>query len=353
MPAMPWLEVNQLAVVFPAPSGVRKVVDGVSFALEREEALGLAGESGSGKTLSLMALGALVPPPGQVVGGSVTVDGVNVLAAHEAQQRRIRGGVLGFVFQHPALAFNPVLSVGRQVMEAAVLHGLAASQAKARALELLAAVGLTPPLEFFRAYPHQLSGGQLQRAALAAALSGRPQALVLDEPTSALDPLAQAAFVSLLKELAERYRLALLLASHDLSLLSALCQKLVVLAAGETVEEGHVTEVLQEPLHPATVFLTGRSLQARQQLAEGQLSGLKPAFGEGAQERTERAVLPNSEPLSSPKPPLELPAVSGCRFAPRCPWVFDRCLRERPALAPVGGGRLVRCFLHHREGEHG
>ncbi|MFN3413885.1 MAG: ABC transporter ATP-binding protein [Thermoanaerobaculum sp.] len=349
---MPWLQVHQLSVAFPTAEGLRKVVDGVSFSLERGETLGLAGESGSGKTLSLMALGALVPPPGQVVGGSVTVDGVNVLAADEAQQRRIRGGVLGFVFQHPALAFNPVLSVGRQVMEAAVLHGLAASQAKARALELLAAVGLTPPLEFFRAYPHELSGGQIQRAALAAALSGKPQALVLDEPTSALDLLAQAAFVNLLKELAERYQLALLLASHDLSLLSALCQKLVVVAAGETVEEGLATEVLQEPLHPATVFLTGQSFKASPPQREGQVPG-KPAFGEVAQGETERPATPNSEPFGSPKLPLERLAASGCRFAPRCPWVFDRCLREHPSLALVGSGRLVRCFLHHQEGDRG
>lgn len=350
---MPYLEVNQLAVAFPTSAGWRKVVDGVSFSVEREEAVGVAGESGSGKTLSLMALGALIPPPGRVVGGDVKVDGVDVGAAGEAEQRRLRGGVLGFVFQHPALAFNPVLSVGRQVMEAAVVHGLAANDAKEQALQLLAAVGLEPPLDFFRAYPHELSGGQIQRAALAAALSARPQALVLDEPTSALDPLAQAAFAHLLRELASRFRLALIVASHDLSLLSVLCKKLVVLAAGETVEEGLAHQVLHEPLHPATVFLTG-SMGEKANLPAAKAEP-EPASRSSAvfQGETPGSRQPSTTPGSSLKPPPGISLHPGCRFAPRCPWAFARCLQERPALAPVGEGRRVRCFLHHHESNDG
>lgn len=350
---MPWLEARQLAVAFPTAAGWRKVVDGVSFSVEREEALGLAGESGSGKTLSLMALGALIPPPGRVVAGEVKVDGVNVLAAHEAEQRRIRGGVLGFVFQHPALAFNPVLPVGRQVMEAAVLHGFSAANAKSRALELLAAVGLEPPLEFFRAYPHELSGGQIQRAALAAALSANPQGLVLDEPTSALDPLAQAAFVHLLRELACRFRLTLILASHDLSLLAALSKKLSVLAAGETVEEGLTAQVLQEPLHPATVFLTGKAAAgARLPGAKGKTAsaGFANAAFEG-ESAAPGAQNGGQGSFLSAQPGT--PGQRGCRFAPRCPWAFARCLEKRPALTAVGEGRRVRCFLHHQEVEDG
>lgn len=350
---MPWLEVHQLAVAFPTSAGWREVVEGVSFSLEREEALGVAGESGSGKTLSLMALGALIPAPGKVVGGTVKVGGVNVLAAGESELRRLRGGVLGFVFQHPALAFNPVLSVGRQVMEAAVLHGLSVADAKGRALQLLAAVGLEPPLEFFNAYPHELSGGQIQRAATAAALSGNPQALVLDEPTSALDPLAQAAFVHLLGELAHRYQLALILASHDLFLLSAVCTKLVVLAAGETVEEGLTPQVLQQPLHPATAVLTGgtgghASLQAGNTFGEERNGTDAPSRKE-----TSPAAPPSAVHESFLKSQVPMAVPLGCRFAPRCPWAFARCFRERPALAPVGGERRVRCFLHHGESDDG
>ncbi|MGC8916790.1 MAG: ABC transporter ATP-binding protein [Thermoanaerobaculum sp.] len=321
---MPWLAVRDLAVAFPRGPGWLPVIDGVSFTLEGEDTLGLAGESGSGKTLSLLALGKLVPAPGRITGGSVTVDGVDVLAAPEEALARLRGGVLGFVFQQPALAFNPVLNVGRQVAEAALLHGMPARKAKERALELLAAVGLVPPGEFFKAYPHQLSGGQIQRAAVAAACSGSPKALVLDEPTSALDPLAQAAFVNLLADLVAQFRLSLLLATHDLSLLSRLCRHVAVLAVGETVEQGPAAEVVSEPLHPATIHLVSRS---------------PGGTGEIPKERAK------FETRGFP------PQLPGCRFAPRCPWVFARCWHERPALAPVGGGRRVRCFLHHQESD--
>ncbi len=349
---MPWLEVHQLVVAFPTSAGWQKVVDGVSFSVEREETLGLAGESGSGKTLSLMALGALIPPAGRVLGGQVKVDGVDVLAAGEAELRRIRGGVLGFVFQHPALAFNPVLSLGRQVTEAAVLHGVSADDAKVQALELLTLVGLVPPLEFFRAYPHELSGGQIQRAALAAALSGKPQGLVLDEPTSALDPLAQASFVHLLAELAHRFHLALLLASHDLPLIAGLCKKLVVLAAGETVEEGLTPQVLQEPLHPATVFLTGGT-GGKADLLPGRV---QPAWRSSNNAAFQGEAPPPAQANAGKEGSLKAPGIPvamGCRFAPRCPWVFARCLQARPALAPVGDGRRVRCFLHHGESNDG
>lgn len=335
MTAMPALEVCDLAIAFPRGSGWAKVVDGVSFSLENHESLGIAGESGSGKSLSLLALAALIPPPGRVVGGQVQVAGVDVLAAGEPTLKQLRGGVLGFVWQQPASAFNPVLSVGRQVAEAALLHGSRAPEARERALELLAAVGLEPPAEFFRAYPHQLSGGQLQRAALAAALSGKPQIVVLDEPTSALDALAQAAFVTLLEELSARFRLSLILATHDLGLLARLCQRLVVLATGETVEEGPAQKVLEEPLHPATAMLAAGSR------APAPLAGAAP--GEGG-EGPRPAGAEKAQELGSFRP-----GGTGCRFAPRCPWVFARCWRERPALATVGEGRAVRCFLHHGE----
>lgn len=308
---MPWLQVEDLAIAFPGPAGLTRVVDGVWLAAEEHQRLGVLGPSGAGKSLALLSLLRLVPPLGRVTGGSVRVGGMDVLRAPEAQLRLLRGGVLGFLFQLPASAFNPVLSVGRQVAEAARLHGATGAEAKGRALELFCQVGLQPPEGFYRAFPHQLSGGQLQRALLAAALAGGPKGLILDEPTSALDPLARNAFLHLLDELQGRRQLTVVLASHDLELIAAATETAVVLAEGETVESGPTAAVVQEPLHPATRLL--------------------------CQGEQGRAGVPGT----------------GCRFAAHCPWVMERCLHQRPALAPVGGGRQVRCFLHHGEVERG
>ncbi len=308
---MPWLQVEDLAIAFPGPAGLSSMVDGVWLSAEEHQRLGVLGPSGGGKSLSLMSLLGLVPPLGRVIRGSVRVGGMDVLRASEAQLCLLRGGVLGFLFQGPASAFNPVLSVGRQVAEAARLHGATWAEAKGRALELFFQVGLQPPEGFYRAYPHQLSGGQLQRALLAAALAGGPKGLILDEPTSALDPLARNAFLQLLGELQEQRQVTVVLASHDLGLVAAATETVVVLAEGETVELGPTVAVFQEPLHPATRLLC-QGEQGR-------------AGGPG----------------------------TGCRFASQCPWAMERCLHLRPALAPVGGKRKVRCFLHHGEAERG
>jgi len=307
---MPWIEVRELAVAFPLPKGWFRVVDGVSFGLEEEESLGIVGPSGSGKSISLLSLFALLPGAGRKVAGSVKVGKVEVFEAEARTLEQLRGGVLGLVFQNPGGAFNPVLSVGRQVAEAAYLHGRSWENARLQALTLLEEVGLTPPETFFRAFPHELSGGQLQRALLAAALAGNPKGLVLDEPTSALDPLAQNAFLGLLDQLRQQRRLATILASHDLQLVGAACQKVAVLAEGETVELGPAQELLLQPLHPAT-----------------------------------QALCQAGETLLSRNPSQ----LRGCRMVHTCPWAMARCALHRPALVSVGENRWVRCFLHHSE----
>ncbi|MCS7182746.1 MAG: ABC transporter ATP-binding protein [Thermoanaerobaculum sp.] len=328
---MSWLQVNKLAISFPSSRGRRRVVDGVSFSCDRFTSLGIAGESGSGKSLTLLALEALLPPAGRHEQGRVTVNGIEVFMADERTLQHLRGGILGLVGQHPAAAFNPVLTVGRQVAEAALLHGLDKAGAREQAKRLLAWVGLEPADSFFLAYPHQLSGGQLQRAALAAALTGGPQALILDEPTSALDPLAEAAFLSLLERLRAEEHMGLILATHDLPLLEQCCDEVVVLALGETVEWGPSRQVFREPLHPATAFLS------------------LPVFASGSVRTqtfpTRGVVEAGSDPVPS--------GGMGCRFARRCPWAFERCWRQRPALAQVGDTRWARCFLHHDEAEDG
>lgn len=311
---MPLVTVEDLAIAFPGSKGWHRVVDGVFFWLAEGETLGLVGASGSGKTLTLLSILNLVPPPGRVEAGRIEVNGIKPLEVSEEVLRQLRGGLVGLVMQAPAGAFNPVMSVGSQVAEAAFCHGNSRGEAKSKALELLAAVGLEPPEQFFRAFPHQLSGGELQRALLAAALAGNPNVLLLDEPTSALDPLAQNAFLSLLQGLRQARKLSLVLTSHDLSLVSRESSRVAVLAGGETVEFGPADLFSAAPLHPATRALWGLEDE-----------------------------LPASPTLS---------VAQGCRFAPWCPVRMSRCMQQRPALEPVGAGRFVRCFLHHDRVEH-
>ncbi|MGQ9496132.1 MAG: ABC transporter ATP-binding protein [Thermoanaerobaculaceae bacterium] len=312
---MPLVTVEDLAIAFSGSKGWHRVVDGVSLWLEEGETLGLVGASGSGKTLTLLSILNLVPPPGRVEAGRIEVNGVKPLEAPESVLRQLRGGSVGLVMQAPAGAFNPVMSVGFQVAEAAFCHGNSRGEAKSKALELLAAVGLEPPEHFYRAFPHQLSGGELQRALLAAALAGNPKVLLLDEPTSALDPLAQNAFLALLQGLRQAGKLSLVVTSHDLSLVSRESSRVAVLARGETVEFGPAHQVFTAPLHPATRALCG---------LEDELAA-RPA----------------------------LPVAQGCRFARWCSVRMARCIQQRPALEAVGEGRLVRCFLHHDRVEHG
>jgi len=313
-------EVSNLAVAFPeGPWSWRRVVDGASLSVAPGEAVGLVGESGSGKTLTALALLRLVPEPGRIVGGSVRVDGVDVLAAEEAVLVRLRGATVGHVFQETALALNPVRPVAAQVGEAARLHGHATSAIERLVDELLGAVGLDAS-SMRRAFPHQLSGGQRQRVLIAAALSGSPALLVADEPTAALDAVARDEILGLLDRLRRERGVALLLISHDLGAVARSTERITVMYAGETVEVGPTSALLAAPLHP---------------------------YGAGL-----LASLPTTGAPGEPwhaipgRPPRPNEWGRGCRFAPRCPRVFDRCRNARPALVTVDGGRAVRCFLH-------
>lgn len=332
MPAMTWLaEVSDLAISFPELSGGnRMVVDGVEWQVSPGEAVGLVGESGSGKTMSVLALMGLVPPPGAVVGGRVAVQGRNVRTMAERDLMALRGGVVGLVLQEPLAALNPVRSIGFQVAEAALLHGRVSGrrQARHRAEDLLAEVGLTPPRDFVRAYPHQLSGGQRQRALLAAALAGDPVLLVADEPASALDPPSQVHMLELLASLQSNRRLAVLLISHDVAVCARLTSRLAVVLAGETVESGTTGEILASPVHPYTRMLVAAM--------PGTMN---------------MAVVEGKESRLNHLPVTRWPPRGRCRFADGCPDAMERCRRSRPALADVGHGRRVRCFLAHEREE--
>ena len=318
----PIVQVCNLAVAFPnGGNGWRRVVDGVSLTVEEGEVMGLVGESGCGKTLTALALLRLVPEPGRIVAGTVSVAGEDVLSADERLLSSLRGGVAGFVFQEPTQALNPVRSVGFQVGEAARLHlGLGADRASDLAPELLAEVGLEEPKRLARGYPHQLSGGQRQRVLLACALSADPRVLVADEPTSALDAISQQHLVELLEGLRERRRLAVLFISHDLALVGRLAERVTVLYGGETVEVAARKALFDDPKHPYT-----RALMQAQLRVEG----------EGG---TRFPTVPGTVPRAGEW-------GKGCRFAPRCPVAFERCGVARPALSDLGSGRQVRCFL--------
>ncbi|HOG28668.1 MAG TPA: ABC transporter ATP-binding protein [Vicinamibacterales bacterium] len=328
------LDVRALAVEFAAPrrglrasigraprAGVR-VVDGVSFHIARGETLGLVGESGSGKSMTALALAGLVPKPGRIAGGTVRFEGRELTSLREAEWRRIRGARIGFVFQEPSSALNPVFTIGSQIAEALEVHGRASgSAARARAVELLDAVRIPSPAARAGDYPHQWSGGMKQRALLAAAIACDPALLIADEPTTALDVRIQAEILDLLAELRDRLGLSLLVVTHDFGVVERLADRVAVMYAGRAVESGPAREVLAAPSHPYT-----RGLLAS-----------RP----GATPGRRLAAIPGSVP-----DPAALPR--GCAFAPRCPERIEACDERRPGATAIAPGREVRCLL--REG---
>lgn len=308
-------EIEDLAVAFPGVDGEwRRVVDGVRLDIEGGETVAVVGASGSGKSLTLMSLLGLVPPPGKVAAGRVRLAGVDVRTAGDAALRSLRGGVAGLVQQEPSANFNPVQRLWRGVTEAAARHGRVRRAAERRALatRLLAEMGLEDAPAAADSYPHQLSGGQRQRAAVAAALAAGPRLLLADEPTSALDAVSQAELLRLLGRLRHDRGLAVLLVTHDLELAAAAAERIVVLHAGETVEIGAPARLLDGPAHPFTQAL---------------LAG---------------AAAPATHPALS---------RSSCRLAAACPRAMDRCREARPALTAGPEGRHVRCFLWSDEVE--
>lgn len=316
MPGVPKLvEIEGLVVAFPTPVGrPGPIVDGVWLEVQERETVAVVGASGSGKSLTILALFGLVPIPGRIVGGRVRLDGVDVRTAREEVLRTLRGRVAGLVQQEPSANFNPVQRLWRGVSEAAARHSLVRGAAERRALaaRLLAETGLDNPPAMSEAFPHQLSGGQRQRAAVAAALAAGPRLLVADEPTSALDAVSQAELLRLLARLRHDRGLAVLLVSHDLELAAVVAERIVVLHAGETVEVVDRSRLRRGPAHPYT-----------------------------------QALIAGTVPPSSPTDRSR----SACRFVASCPRAMPRCRQARPALAASPGRGRVRCFLWHEEAE--
>lgn len=314
------LDVRGLTTVFDGPSGPLVAVDGLSLSLEPGKTLALVGESGSGKSVTALSILRLVTPPGRIAAGEIRFRGRDLRSLDEESMRRIRGREIGLIFQEPARALNPVFTIGGQIAEALEVHRLASGRAaRARATELLGQVGVPDPADRARDYPHQLSGGLLQRAAIAAALACRPALLVADEPTSSLDVGLQAQVLDLLAALRASFNLSLLLITHDLDIAARMAHRVAVMYAGRLVEQGPADQVLHRPAHPYT-------------------AGLLAAAPRGVPGRL--PALDGSVPTLGPPRP-------GCAFAPRCPRRTGECDVVRPEPIASPGGCLVSC--HHPE----
>jgi oligopeptide/dipeptide ABC transporter ATP-binding protein len=322
MARAPLLEVANLRVGFQTDAGLAHAVDGVSFQIEPGEIVGIVGESGSGKSVTSLSLLGLVPnPPGRIEpGSSIRFQGEELVGAPERRLRQVRGNEIAMIFQEPMTSLNPVHKVGAQIVEALRLHrGLSKREARARAVELLREVGIADPEARAHAYPHQLSGGMRQRVMIAMALSCEPALLVADEPTTALDVTIQAQILELILGLRERRGMAVLLITHDLGVVAEVCDRVVVMYAGQVVEEGPVEELFRDPRHPYT---------------EG-LLGAIPRLGQPVERL---AVIPGTAPGAGNWP-------EGCRYHTRCPYAWELCRTSAPPPVELGPGRRSACWL--------
>ena len=318
---MALLEVEDLRVEFPTRRGVLVAVDGISFAIEEGEVLGVVGESGAGKSLTGMSIIGLLEPPGRIAEGHVRLDGRRIDNLAPEAMRRIRGKQIGAVFQDPLTSLNPLYTIGRQLVETISTHlDLGERAARSRALELLSEVGIPAPERRIDSYPHEFSGGMRQRVVIALALAANPRLLIADEPTTALDVSIQAQIIALLKRLCREHSTAVMLVTHDMGVIAETADRVAVMYAGRIAEIGPVRDVIQAPRHPYT---------------EG-LMGSIPTMAE----RRDRLVqIEGAMPRLTEIPP-------GCAFGPRCPKVFNRCGSERPELMATAGSSRAACWLY-------
>ena len=317
----PIVEVRDLAIEIPLPHGRLRAVRDVSLTLGPGEAVGLVGESGSGKSLALRALMGLLPHPARRVGGTILIDGEDVTGLRPKALSRRLTDTMSMIFQDSLTALNPVKRVGDQIAEAPMRKlGKSRSEAHAIAVDLMAEVGIADPERRYRLYPHELSGGMRQRICIAIALSTKPRVILADEPTTALDVTIQAQVLAVLSQLQELEHVGLLLVSHDLAVVSQTCSRLYVMYAGKVVESGPLQELVAAPRHPYTFALL-RSVPDPDQRVHRLLT-----------------IVGQAPDLTQP--------VTGCSFAPRCPFAVEGCTRDEPALLELAGtgGRRSACW---------
>ena len=314
------LELRDLRTWFFTDAGIAPSVDGVNYTLYRGQTLGVVGESGCGKSVTALSIMRLVPaPPGKIVSGSILFEGTDLVTLPERDLRKLRGNRIGMIFQEPMTSLNPVFTVGDQIMEAIQLHmRLPANEARERAIEMLAQVGIPSPHTRIDEYPHQMSGGMKQRVMIAMALSCSPQLLIADEPTTALDVTIQAQILDLLNELQDRLGMSILMITHDLGVVAEVADHVAVMYAGKVVEYADVDTLYANPAHPYTL-------------------GLFSSLPDVSRERGGRLnVIEGMVPA-----PLHFP--TGCRFRTRCPYATAECSALEPHLREIAPGHTVAC----------
>ncbi|WP_201833725.1 ABC transporter ATP-binding protein [Microvirga zambiensis] len=323
------LDIRDLQVHFMTEAGVARAVDGVDLSIAAGETLAVVGESGCGKSVTSRAIMGLIQPPGWIEGGEILFAGrkgpvdLSRLPPNGRQINAIRGTEITMIFQEPMTALNPVLKIGAQIMEPLLLHEkISKAEAKERAIASLAAVGIASPRQRFEEYPHNLSGGMRQRAMIAMALVCNPSLLIADEPTTALDVTIQAQVLDLMKDLRRDFAGAIMFITHDLGVVAAMADHVVVMYRGKIVESATVHALYRHPLHPYT---------------QGLLRSVPSITGRGAKRL---ATIEGSVPRPTER-------IRGCAFAPRCPHATPICRQEVPALAEVEGHHRAACFLHH------
>ena len=322
---MALLEVNGLRTSFFTDAGEVKAVDGISFQLERGKVLGIVGESGSGKSVTAYSIMQILAPTGKIVGGSVKLDGQELVGAGEKVMHTVRGNKISIIFQDPMTSLNPTYTVGHQLMEAILLHtDRNKQQARERALEMLRLVNVNEPEKRLKQYPFELSGGMRQRVMIAMALACEPDILIADEPTTALDVTIQAQILDLMRDLQKQLGMAIIMITHDLGVVDQMCDEVIVMYAGSICEQGTADEIFYNPCHEYTKGLM-RSIPT----AENNGQRLQPITG-------------------TPIDLLNMP--KGCPFAPRCEAAMKVCLSQRPERMLINDDHAAACWMNVKKG---
>lgn len=327
------LEIKDLKVSFYTKKKYIPAVDGISFSLNKGEILGIVGESGSGKSVTALASMGLIPsPPGKVETGEIIFEGRDLTSLSEKEWRKVRGNQISMIFQEPMTSLNPLFTIGNQLMEGIRLHtDLSKADARMKSIELLRLVGIPRAEEILKEYPYQLSGGMRQRVMIAMAMACQPKVLIADEPTTALDVTIQAQILTLMKDINQKTNTSIIFITHDLGVIAEICDRVIVMYAGQIVEQGDVRTILKNPQHPYT-------------------KGLLKSVPHLTEKKDRLYSIPGNVPIPGS-------IQRGCKFAARCTYVFKKCIEETPQIYKTEKeANHVRCFLYkekERSGEHG